>query len=57
MYDKYYSLRDTADFGGLSTDPKAPMLGVPRRIKGSMLGSAASMASAFLGPSGLGSVG
>ena len=53
MYDKYYSLRDTKDFGGLSTDPKAPMLGVPRRIKGSMLGSAASMASSFLGPSGL----
>jgi hypothetical protein len=54
MYDKYYSLRDTKDFGGLSKDPKAPMLGVPRRIKGSMLGSAASMSSAFLGPSGLG---
>jgi hypothetical protein len=57
MYDKYYSLRDHPDFGGLSKDPKAPMLGVPRRIKGSMLGSAASMASSFLGPSGLGYVG
>jgi hypothetical protein len=54
MYDKYYSLRDHPDFGGLSPDEKAPMLGVPRRIKGSLLGSAASMAGAFLGPSGLG---
>jgi hypothetical protein len=54
MYDKYYSLRDHPDFGGLSPDEKAPMLGVPRRIKGSMLGSAASMASSFLGPAGLG---
>ena len=53
MYDKYYSLRDHPDFGGLNPDEKAPMLGVPRRIKGSMLGSAASMASSFLGPSGL----
>ena len=54
MYDKYYSLRDHPDFGGLSTDPKAPMLGVPRRIKGSLMGSAASMAGTFLGAGGLG---
>ena len=49
MYDKYYSLRDHPDFGGLNPDDKAPMLGVPRRIKGSTLGAIASAGAGILG--------
>jgi hypothetical protein len=49
MYDRYYSLRDHPDFGGLNPDEKAPMLGVPRRIKGSTLGAIASAGAGILG--------
>ena len=49
MYDKYYSLRDHPDFGGLNPDDKAPMLGVPRRIKGSTLGAIAGAGASILG--------
>lgn len=49
MYDQYYSLRDHPDFGGLNPDEKAPMLGVPRRIKGSTLGAIAGAGASILG--------
>ena len=49
MYDQYYSLMDHPDYGGLNPDTKAPMLGVPRRIKGSTLGSIASAGASILG--------